>query len=135
MAEPHQAAGYEEDAAEVVTSVTTLAVCGIPRHFELLDFVDVMACLGFADKYDFFSIVMRKRSRLSPTNSPVIKNLGYGFVNFNNPEDTVSFRICCAQRRFGDAIPAKMQGFFACVTMLELAIKKNKCCSQALLCF
>jgi len=66
--------------------ITTLMVQNIPCRVTQEQLSDVIVNLGFGDKFDFLYVPTGRRSSMTGRS-----NLGYGFINFSQPEDAESF--------------------------------------------
>jgi len=66
--------------------ITTLMVQNIPCRITQEQLVDVIVDLGFGDKYDFLYLPTCSRSSMTGRS-----NLGYGFINFSQPETAEAF--------------------------------------------
>uniref|UniRef100_A0A7S0ZT07 RRM domain-containing protein n=1 Tax=Noctiluca scintillans TaxID=2966 RepID=A0A7S0ZT07_NOCSC len=66
--------------------ITTLMVQNIPCRITQEQLIDVIVDLGFGEKYDFLYLPTCSRSSMTGRS-----NLGYGFINFSEPEDAASF--------------------------------------------
>uniref|UniRef100_A0A7S4UI43 Mei2-like C-terminal RNA recognition motif domain-containing protein n=1 Tax=Alexandrium monilatum TaxID=311494 RepID=A0A7S4UI43_9DINO len=104
-------------------AITTLMIAGIPRHYSLQDLVCMINSMGYAGRYNFISLVMRDRSARRDC-----QNIGYGFVNFRDPECASAFTaaIMSHSPEALRAEPAKAQGFLACADMLLASIHRGR---------
>jgi hypothetical protein len=73
---------YENHTGPVVT----VMVCNIPCRITQQQLADVVDGMGFADKYDFLYLPTGGRSSTVGSS-----NLGYGFINFMDPNDCDPF--------------------------------------------
>lgn len=63
------------------TCATSVMICNIPCRVTLPQLVEAIDGLGFANAYDFIYLPSPKHQQ----------NVGYGFVNFLNPDDAYDF--------------------------------------------
>lgn len=82
---------------------TSLMICNIPCRVTQQQLVAVINSLGFTDTYDFLYLPAGGRS--SATGS---SNLGYGFVNFIEPEDASAFAATFTNFTFDDTSSTKV---------------------------
>eukprot|EP00450_Noctiluca_scintillans_P033979 CAMPEP_0194551462 /NCGR_PEP_ID=MMETSP0253-20130528/96234_1 /TAXON_ID=2966 /ORGANISM="Noctiluca scintillans" /LENGTH=418 /DNA_ID=CAMNT_0039398921 /DNA_START=33 /DNA_END=1288 /DNA_ORIENTATION=+ len=66
--------------------ITTLMVQNIPCRITQEQLIDVIVDLGFGEKYDFLYLPTCSRSSMTGRS-----NLGYGFINFSQPDNAASF--------------------------------------------
>ncbi|KAF4661034.1 hypothetical protein FOZ61_003594 [Perkinsus olseni] len=76
--------------------LTTLMVRNIPYSYTPLELLDeLQAAIGFQGTFDFFYL---------PANCKLSCNVGYGFINFRNPDDCERFKRDFAERTFDKAV-------------------------------
>jgi len=73
-------------AEEAHEPITTLMICDLPCSITQPLLCEAIDTLGFARKYDLLHLPAAGRSMLA-----CASNLGYGFINFREPQDAVLF--------------------------------------------
>mmetsp|Transcript_15790 Transcript_15790/g.49703 ORF Transcript_15790/g.49703 Transcript_15790/m.49703 type:complete len:157 (+) Transcript_15790:107-577(+) len=121
------------------SDITTVMLHSLPHNMRVTDLRDVLDSWGFAGKSDYMSLVMRsRRSGKAPSvraQERVLKNIGYGFINFVDPEDCAAFLVRFSASGLGGVQPAQAQGFSACMAIAEQSIQRGTQCAEVLLTF
>lgn len=82
--------------------VTSLMIRNIPCRMLQQDFVQLLDESGFTDKYDFLYLPVAAPLQRAPTS-----NLGYGFINFMEPQFAMEFREKFEGSRLGVSCSTK----------------------------
>jgi hypothetical protein len=93
--------------------ITTLMICNLPCRITQKQLQEVIDEAGFKEKYDFLNLPTGGRSAAMRA-----ANLGYGFINFANPDDAALFYAFFSDYRFDGTYsekacavrPAHLQG-------------------------
>jgi len=117
---------YAQHAGPIVT----LMICNIPCRITQQQLILVIDRLGFADQYDF--LYLPTAGRMSVRSC--VSNLGYGFINFIEPEYAYAFTEIFMSYRFDGTSstkactvrPAHIQGLQNNITHFNRILAKGK---------
>jgi len=83
--------------------ITTLMICNIPCRVTQQQLVDIVDGMGFEGKYDFLYLPTGGRSSTVGSS-----NLGYGFINYEDPTDAELFQQLFTNYQFEGTTSTKV---------------------------